>query len=58
VPASKPVQTSQMIVMAWSSDKLCPFEMSVITYQSKFMKPLIVRITSVKIKKNRNLRAV
>jgi len=47
-----------MTVMTWSSDKICPFETSVITYQSKFKKPLIVSITSVKIKKNRNLPAV
>ena len=46
---SKQVQTSQMIVMIWSSDKICPFETSVITYHSKFKKPLIVSITSVKI---------
>lgn len=56
--ASGQVNTSRVIVMTWSSDKLCPFETLVITYKSKFKKPLFVNITSVKINKNHNLPAV
>lgn len=51
VSASVLVNTSRVIVMTWSSEKLFPFETLVITYESKFKKPLIVNITSVKIKK-------
>jgi len=40
-----------MTIMTWSSDKLCPLETFVITYQSKFKKSLTISITSVKIKK-------